>query len=125
MKNEALKLQKMKSREQLRRDVFELLKNPVGVGFAALMLNHAIYKTGFYKPDAATVDHKFLWWNVGSTDPQQAAINVHDSNAAFIMLCSVVYAWNYKRAPSVNEESISSVKDAITAVPKLLTQGVA
>lgn len=124
MKSDIVKLAEIKQRQDLARALVDFVSSPIVAGFSALMANHAIYKSGFYKPDAEVVDVKLLGWDVSRVDKDQAAISVHDSIALFIMIASVAYAMNYRKPVTESSTVVGTVKDTLAGVPKLVEAGV-
>lgn len=99
MKSEAVKLARIKANQDVIEHLMTLAKNPLVIGFGALMANHAIYKSGWYKPsEMAQTGQK----------AEKAAMNVHDSIAFALMLATIMYAANYGK---INVGQDSSLKE--------------
>lgn len=72
-----------------------LLENPVALGFGGLLANHAIYKSGWYKPleyvpEASLLGFTGVLGPFAKGSAEQDAQHVHDTIALFIMIASIV-----------------------------------
>ena len=99
--NDAVKIAKISHKEAVQQQTLSLVKEivskPLVQGFGALLVNHAIYKAGWYdsKTSIKVPSAGFLAGIFGGTTtitPEQAAANMHDSIATFIMLCAAAEA---------------------------------
>ena len=108
MKSETIKIEREKRKTALTIASTELVKevlgNPLMLGFGALLANHAIYKSGWYKADTAIrVPTSGLagWLGITTTQsPETSAVNMHDSIALFIMTAGIIASLKSGTLPS-------------------------
>jgi len=67
-----------------------LLTNPLVLGFSAALVNHAVYKTGWYESDITIPNGGLFGIFGGDISPGEAAANVHDSIFMMIAIATVL-----------------------------------
>lgn len=118
MTNELVKVEREKNRaasiDRAYRFAETMITNPMVLGFSLAMINHAMYKTGWYESDVTIQSGGFLGLFKSEIPPEQAATNVHDS--IFLMIAAATVLSSLAPAAAGISDAIGSLTKALPTI---------